>query len=198
MKIRGKWHFRRAVCLHNTEHVRSDSKVVAGGNAENAQHAQNAPHAVQRQSQRQRAAHVAESSVCVFFWGGVEPQFSYHTAIFSRGGGEGFQPRFPGHRAIGNRCGIFFCGTPPVRLCWAQTGHYMSDRHNTPLLYSQETGISTTYCDLTSLAPVEKKSLSALKLPNQSGLRTVTPPGFVGVRPLAFRSGFPKRGEETL
>ena len=96
--------------------------------------------------------------------GGLEPQFPYHTAVCSGGGG-GLQPRFPDHRAIGNRCGIFFCGTPPVRLCWAQTGHYMSDRHNTPLLYSQETGIATTYCDATSPAPVEKKSLSALTLP---------------------------------
>ena len=41
----------------------------------------------------------------------------------------------------------------------------MSDRHNTPLLYSQETSIATTYCDATSPAPVEKKSLSALKFP---------------------------------
>ena len=41
----------------------------------------------------------------------------------------------------------------------------MSDRHNTPLLYSQETGIATTYCDAISPAPVEKKSLSALQLP---------------------------------
>ena len=98
----------------------------------------------------------------VFFscGGWFERQIPYHTAICSRGG-----PRFPDHRAIGNMCGIFFCGTPPIRLCWAETEHYMSDRHNTPLLYSQETGIATTYCDATSLAPVEKNSLSALKLP---------------------------------
>ena len=44
-------------------------------------------------------------------------------------------------------------------------GHYMSDRHNTPLLYSQETGIAATYYDATSLAPVAKKRLSALKVP---------------------------------
>ena len=41
----------------------------------------------------------------------------------------------------------------------------MSNRHSTPLLYSQETGISTKCCDATSPAPVAKKSLSALKLP---------------------------------
>ena len=99
----------------------------------------------------------------LFFGGGLEPQFPYHTAIYSEEGG--FQPGLPDHRAIGNKCGIFFCGTPPVRLCWAQTGFYMSDRHNTPLLYSRETGISTTHCDATSPAPVGKKSLFALKLP---------------------------------
>ena len=95
--------------------------------------------------------------------GGFEPQFPHHIAICSGGGG--VQPRFPDHRAIGNRCGIFFCGTPLVRLCLARTGHYMLDGHNAPLAHSQETGISTTYCDATSPAPVEKKRLSALKLP---------------------------------
>ena len=70
IKIRGKWHFRRAVCLHNMEHGHLDSRGSTGGNAENAQHAQNAPHAVQRHSQRQHAAHVAQGSVCVFFLGG--------------------------------------------------------------------------------------------------------------------------------
>ena len=37
----------------------------------------------------QHAAHVAHGSVCVFFGGGAgfEPQFPYHTAICSGGGG---------------------------------------------------------------------------------------------------------------
>ena len=74
-----------------------------------------------------------------FFGGGLS--LNSPTTQQSAAEGGGVQPRFPDHRAIGNRCGIFFCGTPPVRLCWAQTGHYMSDRHNTPLLYSQETGM---------------------------------------------------------
>ena len=130
IKIRGKWHFRRAVCLHNPEHVHSDSRGSTGGNAENAQHVQNAPHGVQRHSHRQHAAHVAQGSVCVFFLGGGGLSLNSPTTQQSAAeGGGGFQPRFPDHRAIGNRCGIFFCGTPPVRLCWAQTRHYMSDRH---------------------------------------------------------------------
>ena len=100
----------------------------------------------------------------VFFTGGgwFEPQFPYHTAICSGGGG--FQPRFPDHRAIGNRCGIFFCGTPPVRLCRAPGTtcpiaiilHYCT---------AKKPGIATTYYDATSPAPVEKKRLSAPKLP---------------------------------
>ena len=91
IKIRGKWHFRRAVCLHNMEHGHSDFRGSTGGNAKNAQHAQNAPHAVQRHSQRQHAAHVAQGSVGVFFLGGGggEPQFPYHKAICSGGGGGG-------------------------------------------------------------------------------------------------------------
>ena len=130
------------------------------------QHAQNTPHAVHRHSQRQRAAHVAQGSVCVFFLGGGLSLKSPTTQQSTAEGG-GFQARFPDHTAISKMCSIFFCGTPPVRLCWAQTGHYMSDRHNTPLLYNKETGISTTYCDATRPAPVEKKSLSALKLPKR-------------------------------
>ena len=165
IKIRGKWHFRRAVCLLKTEHVHSNSRGSTGGNAENAQNAQNAPHTVHRHSQRQHAANVAQGSVCVSFGGEGLSLDSPTTQQSAAGGGGGFQPRFPDHRAIGNRFGIFFCGTPPVCLCWAHTGHYMSDRHNTPLLYSQETGITTTYCDATSPAPVEEKSLSTLKLP---------------------------------
>ena len=154
------------MCLHNTEHGLSRSRGRTGGKAENAQHAQNAPHAVQRHCQRQHAAHVAQGSVGVFFVGGgwFEPQFPYHTAICSGGGG-GVSTLIPRPQSNWQLVWFSLCGTPPVRLCWAQTGHYMSDRHNTPLLYSQETGIATTYCDATSPAPVEKKSLSALKLP---------------------------------
>ena len=112
IKIRGKWHFRRAVCVHNTEHLHSNSKGITGGNAENAQHAQNAPHAVQRHSQRQdtaHVAHVAQGSVCVFFLGGVEPQIPYHTAICS-GGGEGFNPDSPTTEKLATRVVSFFAG----------------------------------------------------------------------------------------
>ena len=83
-------------------------------------------------------------------------------------------------------------------LVMAHTAHYMCVRHNTPLLYSQETGISTTYCDATTPAPVEKKSLSALKLPKGEPAKRAAnsdAPGLVGVRP--FRTRFPKRGEKT-
>ena len=97
--------------------------------------------------------------------------------------------------------GIFFCGTPQVRLCWAQTGHYMSDGHKTPLWYSQETGYFTTHCDATNAAPAVKKSVSKLKLPKAEPAKRAAnfaAPGFVGVRPVVFRSGFQKRGEVTI
>ena len=119
------------------------------------------------------------------------------TQQFAAEGG-GFQPRFPDHKAIGNTCSIFFCGTPPVRWCWAQTGHYMSDPHNTPSLYSQETGIATTYCDATSPAPVEKKSVSALKLPKGGPAKRAAksdPPGTR--RGPAFPDSVPQAGRKN-
>ena len=77
--------------------------------------------------------------------------------------GGGFQPRFPDRRAIGNRCGIFFCGTRPVRLCWAPGTTCpiaIILRYRT----AKKPGIATTYYDTTNPAPVEKTRLSALKL----------------------------------
>ena len=41
----------------------------------------------------------------------------------------------------------------------------MSDRHKTPLLYSQKNGNFVTHCDATNPARAVKTSLSALKLP---------------------------------
>ena len=189
------------MCLHNAEHVHPDSRGSTGGNAESA-----ATHAAERATGRREAESEAIRStrstwqcVCVFFLeGGFEPPFPYHTAICSRGGG--FQPRFPDHKAIGQRCGIFFCETPPVRLCGAQTGHYMSERHHTPLLYSQETGIFTTYCDATSPAPVEKKSPSALKLPKAEPAKRAPNSDAPGIRrgpAIGFPDSVPRAGRRN-
>ena len=126
--------------------------------------------------------------VCVCFQGGGCLNSSTTQQSTAEGGG--VQPRFPGHKATGNRSGIFFCGTPPSRLWWAQTGHYMSNRHKTALLYRQETGNFTTYCDTTNPAPAVKNSLSALKLPKGEPAKRVANSAAPGIR-RGLAIGFP-------
>lgn len=131
-----------------------------------------------------------------FSWGGwFEPQFPYHTATCSGGGG--FQPRFPDRRAIGNRCGIFFYGTPPVRLCWAPGTTCpiaIILRYRT----AKKPGIATTYYDATSPAPVEKKRLSALKLPKGGPAKRAANSAAPGTRRgPAIPDSVPQAGRKT-
>ena len=72
------------------EHGLLGSRSRGGGNAENAQHAQNAPQAVVRHSQRQHTAHVAQGTVAVFFMGGAGFSLNSPTKQQSAAEGGGF------------------------------------------------------------------------------------------------------------
>ena len=61
-------------------------------------------------------------------------------------------------------CYLFLRDTISSLVLGADRALHVRSPH-TPLLYSQETGIATTYCDATSPASVEKMSLSTLTVP---------------------------------
>ena len=164
---------------------------------ERATRAERATRSPEAQSEATHSTRSTGHCGCFFYGGGwFEPQFPYHTAICSGGGG--VSTSNPRPQSNWQKVWYLFLRDTTSSLVLG-AGHYMSDRHNTPLLYSQETGIATTYCDATSPAPVEKKRLSSRKLPKGGPAKRVAnsaTPGLVGVRP--SRTRFPKRGEKPL
>ena len=195
--------------LHHTERVHSDSGGVTGGsgsgnggNAENAQHAQNAEHELRRHSQRQRAGHLAQSSVCVFWGGGGGISASIplpHINLGQEGGG--INLRSPTTEQLAAGVVSFFAGHHQVAV-WAQTRQYMSNHDKNPLLYTQETSNITTHCDITNPAPAVKKSRSWLKPPKgepaKLAANSAAPQDSSGPRHLLSGLGSPNReGSES-